>query len=113
MAANSAAQEESQRESEAMLAAMAEHKRLDDEKNAAVHQENLKYQQDLIDQVDYTVRQKEIEKDEEHRLYLQGLEAEAQYQAKLKEALARPVIDKIHPLRRAHMENKSGRPQSL
>jgi hypothetical protein len=63
--------------------------------------------------MDFARRQHEVEKDEEHREYLRGLEAEAEYQAKLKEALARPVIDKMHPMRRAYMAQKSasGRPQ--
>lgn len=110
--ANAQLQEEARREGDAMLAAIAEHNRLEDEKNEIIRQDNLKYQQDLIGQVDFAMRQKEVEKDEDHRLYLEGLENEAQYQAKLKEALARPVIDKIHPFRKAHMEQKSGRAQS-
>ena len=112
MAANAQAQEEARQQGEDMLAAIMEHNRLEDEKNERIHQENLKYQQDLIDQVDFAERQKQLEKDEDHRLYLSGLEAEAQYQAKLKEALARPVIDKVHPMRKAYMEKKSSRPQS-
>ena len=112
VAANAQAQEEARKQGEDMLAAITEHNRLEDEKNERIHQDNLKYQQDLIDQVDYSERQKELEKDEDHRLYLSGLEAEAQYQAKLKEALARPVIDKVHPMRKAYMEKKNSRPQS-
>ena len=112
VAANAQAQEEARQQGEDMLAAIMEHNRLEDEKNERIHQENLKYQQDLIDQVDFAERQKQLEKDEDHRLYLSGLEAEAQYQAKLKEALARPVIDKVHPMRKAYMEKKSSRPQS-
>ena len=86
-----------------MQAAMDEHKRLEAEKQAGVLRANKSHEQDLLAQMEYDNRQKERVKDEEYREYLEGLETEAQYQAKLKEALARPVIDKTHPLRRKHM----------
>lgn len=103
MAANAVAQAELAKEREQMQAAMEEHKRLDAEKQAGVVRANKKYEQDLLSQREYDVRQQERVKDEEYREYLEGLETEAQYQAKLKEALARPTIDKTHPLRRKHM----------
>lgn len=110
LATNSEAQEQARLEGESMLASIEEHKRLEDAKNEAIRQDNLGYQQDLLDQVDYSRRQGEVVQDEEHREFLKGLDAEAQYQAKLKEALGRPVIDKVHPMRRAHMERQSSLP---
>ncbi|XP_038077706.1 cilia- and flagella-associated protein 53-like [Patiria miniata] len=107
LAENAKAQIELQKERELMQAAMDEHKRLEEEKLAGIRRENLAYQDDLLGQLDYTRRQHEMDKDEEHREYLKGLEAEAEYQAKLKEALARPVIDKMHPMRRAHMAKRA------
>ncbi|XP_072166700.1 cilia- and flagella-associated protein 53-like [Diadema setosum] len=103
LAANAKAQEELAKERAEMQAAMEEHQRLEDEKQAQVLRANREYEQDLLAQMDYTHRQEEHARDEEYREYLQGLETEAQYQAKLKEALARPIIDKAHPLRRKHM----------
>lgn len=103
MAANANAQAELAKEREAMQAAMEEHKRLEDEKQAAILAANKNYEQNLLGQMEYTNRQQEQAKDEEYREYLHGLETEAEYQAKLKEALARPVIDKAHPVRRQHM----------
>lgn len=103
LAANANAQAELAKEREAMQAAMEEHKRLEDEKQAAILAANKNYEQNLLGQMEYTNRQQEQAKDEEYREYLHGLETEAEYQAKLKEALARPVIDKAHPVRRQHM----------
>lgn len=110
VATNSVAQEQARLEGESMLASIEEHKRLEDAKNEAIRQDNLGYQQDLLDQVDYSRRQGEVVQDEEHREFLKGLDAEAQYQAKLKEALGRPVIDKVHPMRRAHLEKQRSLP---
>ncbi|XP_033120667.1 cilia- and flagella-associated protein 53-like [Anneissia japonica] len=109
LAANSEAQKAAQAERESMQAAMAEHKRLEKEHIANIRHQNLKYQQDLLDQAEYINCQREIEKDEDYRHYLKGIEAEANYQAKLKEALARPVVDKAHPMRRAYMERMSAK----
>ncbi|NP_001171797.1 coiled-coil domain-containing protein 11-like [Saccoglossus kowalevskii] len=100
---NKEKQEEARKECEAMLAAIEEHKRLEAEREAKVKSQNLQYQNDLEGQLDYEKRVKEVAKDEEYREYLKGLDAEAQYQAKLKEALSRPVIDKSHPMRKAYM----------
>jgi len=107
LAANAKAQAELEKERELMQAAMDEHKRLEEDKLAGIRKENLSYQDDLLGQLDYTRRQHEIEKDEDHREYLKGLDQEAEYQAKLKEALARPIIDKMHPMRRAHMMKRA------
>ena len=107
MARNAKAQVELEKERELMQAAMDEHNRLEEEKLASIRRENLAYQDNLLGQIDYTRRQKEVGQDEEHREYLKGMEAEAEYQAKLKEALARPIIDKMHPMRRAHMAKRA------
>ncbi|XP_077988952.1 cilia- and flagella-associated protein 53-like [Glandiceps talaboti] len=103
---NKLRQAEAQKEQEAMLASIEEHKRLEAEREAKTKAQNLEYQSDLIGQQNHRIKLKEIEKDEEYREYLKGLEAEAQYQAKLKEALERPVIDKAHPMRSAYMSRK-------
>ena len=108
MASNAKAQEELAKEREEMQAAVEEHKRLEEEKQAGILHANKSYEQDLLAQKEYDGRQQERVKDEEYREYLEGLETEAQYQAKLKEALARPVIDKAHPLRRKHMAKAAG-----
>ncbi|XP_071952788.1 cilia- and flagella-associated protein 53-like [Antedon mediterranea] len=105
--ANSEAQKVAQKERELMQAAMTEHKHLEEEHQLNIRQQNLKYQNDLLQQAEYINRQKEVKKDEEYRHYLKGIEAEASYQAKLKEALARPNVDKAHPMRRVHMQRNS------
>lgn len=108
VAENERAQLEAAKERELMLAAMDEHRRLEEEKKQRVLQENKQYEQDLLDQVNFRLRMEEHEKDEDYREYLRGLETEAEYQAKLKEALARPNIDKLHPFRKAHMTKMAG-----
>lgn len=107
VADNERAQAEAAKERELMLAAMEEHKRLEDDKKSQVLMDNKQYEHDLMEQVNFKLRMQEQEKDEEYREYLKGLETEAEYQAKLKEALARPNIDKVHPFRKAHMIKKA------
>ncbi|XP_071845360.1 cilia- and flagella-associated protein 53-like [Apostichopus japonicus] len=108
VAENEKAQAVAAKETELMLAAMEEHRRLEEEKRARVFHENKQYEQDLLQQVNFRLRMEEHEKDEDYREYLKGLETEAEYQAKLKEALARPNIDKLHPFRKAHMTKQAG-----
>lgn len=86
-------------ERDALLAAIEEHKRLEAENQERIKNRNIGYQRDLDMQIDYQRRVKAKEIEEEEREFRMGQEAEAEYQRKLKEALDRPTIDKVHPLR--------------
>lgn len=92
-------QEGERTERKALLLAIEEHKRLEAENEERIKNRNLSYQRDLDMQIDYqrSVKTKELE--EEEREFRMGQEAEAEYQRKLKEALERPTIDKVHPMR--------------
>lgn len=86
-------------ERDALLAAIEEHKRLEADNQERIKNRNIGYQRDLDMQIDYQRRVKAKEIEEEEREFRMGQEAEAEYQRKLKEALDRPTIDKVHPLR--------------
>lgn len=86
-------------ERDALLAAIEEHKRLEAENQERIKNRNIGYQRDLDMQIDYQRRVKAKEIEEEEREFRMGQEAEAEYQRKLKEALDRPTIDKVHPMR--------------
>jgi len=91
--------EADRREREQMRAAIMEHKLLEMENQERIRQRNLGLQRDLEMQMDYQGRVKDKQREEEREEFLQGMEAEAEYQRKLKEALDRPQIDKVHPMR--------------
>ncbi|RMX58199.1 hypothetical protein pdam_00000221 [Pocillopora damicornis] len=86
-------------ERDALLAAIEEHKRLEADNQERIKNRNIGYQRDLDMQIDYQRRVKAKEIEEEEREFRMGQEAEAEYQRKLKEALDRPTIDKVHPMR--------------
>lgn len=92
-------QESERAEREALLSAIEEHKRLEAENDERIKNKNLSYQRDLDMQIDYQRRVKSKELEEEEREFRMGQDAEAEYQRKLKEALERQIIDKVHPMR--------------
>ncbi|KAL9988161.1 hypothetical protein ACROYT_G002569 [Oculina patagonica] len=92
-------QEAERAEREALLSAIEEHKRLEAENQERIKNRNVSFQRDLDMQIDYQRRVKAKEMEEEIREFRMGQEAEAEYQRKLKEALERPTIDKVHPMR--------------
>lgn len=92
-------QEAERKEREALLSAIEEHKRLEAENQERIKNRNVSFQRDLDMQMDYQRRVKAKEMEEEEREFRMGQEAEAEYQRKLKEALERPTIDKVHPMR--------------
>lgn len=61
---------------------------------------NHQYQQDLEGQIhhNHQLRQQEYLRDNEE--YTLGLQAEREYQHKLKDCLSNPTFDKLHPMRR-------------
>ncbi|KAJ7385297.1 Cilia- and flagella-associated protein 53 [Desmophyllum pertusum] len=86
-------------EREALQSAIEEHKRLEGENQERIKNRNVSYQRDLDMQIDYQRRVKAKDMAEEEREFRMGQDAEAEYQRKLKEALERPTIDKVHPMR--------------
>ncbi|XP_066274007.1 cilia- and flagella-associated protein 53-like [Branchiostoma lanceolatum] len=98
-------------EREELAHAIEEHKRLDAEQKQRIKQKNLAYQSDLDAQIDYQYSVRAQQQDEEYREYLHGVQVEEQYQEKLKEVLASPVINKMHPMKRAHSTRKQQQAQ--
>lgn len=91
---------ESQRERELLLSQLADNKRLDAESAAKYRQEMLKVRQDLLGQIDYNRRMRDAEMIEERRLDQKQVDAEVEYQRKIDYLMHKPVLDRIHPLRR-------------
>ncbi|EDO36212.1 predicted protein, partial [Nematostella vectensis] len=86
-------------EKERMHKAWLEHERLERENQERIRQREAGHQRDLDMQIDYQNHLKERSKEDEREEFLLGKEAEREYQRKLKEALERPQIDKVHPAR--------------
>ena len=62
-------------------------------------QSNLVYQNNLLQQMDYQQKLKELEVVQSHRELELCKEAELAYQQRVQRALERPHPDKIHPRR--------------
>jgi len=87
------------KEREELLNQMEEHRRLENEKIHRIRKENRQYQNDLEQQLAYqrSLKDKEIA---EARKELNSLNnEEVKYQKRLRSALDRPDIRKMHPLR--------------
>jgi hypothetical protein len=65
------------------------------------------HQTDLIDQIEYNERMRDLAKVETEREYILAQEAEREYQKKIRDCLDMPFIDKVHPMRRRQMEMAS------
>lgn len=67
---------------------------------------NRQYQSDLVGQIDYNQRLRQQEIDREEEEYRLGMQAEWEYQQRLKSCLDNPEVDRPHPMRRV-MERHS------
>jgi len=100
VAANIARRQEAQQEREDMLQQLAENKRMDVETMNKIRQDIAAHRRDLLGQIDYNRRLRESRIDEEKRLEVKQREAEVEYQRKVEYLLHKPVLEKIHPIRR-------------
>jgi len=99
--------EEMQREREEILATIAENKRADEEKTGKLREQNVAYRGDLLGQIDYNRRQRAQQTDEQVRLEQMQKESELEYQRKISYLLEKPVMQKVHPLRRGLYHSQS------
>jgi len=99
--------EEMQREREQILATIAENRRVDEEQAAKLRDQNSAYRSDLLGQIDYNRRQRDQQQDERRRLEERQKDAELEYQSRIQYLREKPVMQKIHPIRRGLYQSQS------
>lgn len=96
---------ENERQRIHLLQTIEENHNYEAERAAKRMADNLQYQNDLQEQINYNEYQRqECLKNEEYER-LMGMQAEKEYQEKLKNALDNPTFERLHPMRRAMMNN--------
>ena len=95
------AQEKNQieKEAEELSANIAQHQLLVDEEQKNLIKNNLSYQADLLEQIQFKEGLKVKEKEERIREELMAREAERLHQQRVENALLKPDITKTHPQR--------------
>lgn len=83
-----------------LLQKIEENKRLEREQVEQLRAKHEAHQTDLVGQIDYNRRQRELEADEGERMWQSEQNAELEYRRKVEELRAKPVLDKMHPMRR-------------
>ena len=101
MAENDRRKAENERERLALLRSIEENRQYEAQQASKRMAENMRYQSDLQDQIHYNDQLREERRRNEEFEYLMGMQAEKEYQEKLKNALDNPTFDRLHPLRRA------------
>lgn len=89
-----------------LLRTIEENRRLEEQQAAKLWEKNHNYQRDLQDQIIYNSKIRELEQHRDEEEFLLGMQAEREYQVRLKECLDNPQYDKLHPMRRA-MQNSA------
>ena len=101
MAENEKKREEARAEVEELKQRIEENQRIEAEKNRKIHARHAQHQSDLLGQMDYNRRQRALADTELEREWKVQNAAELEYQRKLQDALERPDVDRLHPMRRA------------
>ena len=108
---NLSRREETEREREQILAMIADNKRLDEQQATKLRDHHMAYRADLLGQIDYNRRLRHQQMDEQRRLDDRQREAEAEYRRKIDHLLDKPVIQKVHPIRRGLYQSQSAAPR--
>ncbi|KAI8789300.1 cilia- and flagella-associated protein 53-like [Biomphalaria glabrata] len=98
---NQRQQLEAAREKEELQQKIAENQRLEAEQTLKHKQAYINHQNDLISQIEYNSKLREEERAYELDEYLKAQQAEREYQTRIKQVLDNPTHDKLHPMRRA------------
>lgn len=96
---------ENERERIHLLQTIEENHNYEAERAAKRMAGNLQYQNDLQEQINYNEYQRQERLKNEEYEHLMGMQAEKEYQEKLKNALDNPTFERLHPMRRAMMNN--------
>lgn len=105
---NEALLHETAKEREEINRRIEENRQLETERDTILRDKNRHHQGNLLSQVDYNRRMREVDNKEEERMWHSQRDAEIEYQKKLEDALASPYVEKEHPIRRAMSGRRSG-----
>jgi len=103
LAVNMKLKAENERERVALLTAIEENRQYEAEQAAKRMGESRRYQSDLQDQIHYNDQMRQERRRNDDYEFLMGMQAENEYQEKLKGALDNPTFARLHPMRRAMM----------
>jgi len=95
--------EEAKKERELLLQTISNNRRVDQEVKDRLIALNGQHQRDLTGQIAYNRRQRKGAAEEDQRMWAVQRGAEVEFLRKVEDLRNRPVLDKIHPMRRAHV----------
>lgn len=100
-------QQDAEREREELLRMIEENRRHEEEQAIRNKEKHMNYQRDLLGQIQHNtnLQREQFERDEQE--YLMGMQAEREYQARLKACLDNPEYEKVHPMRRAMAQRQT------
>lgn len=98
---NERRQAEAAREREQLLYQIEENRRCEAEECARRLEKGLKHQRDLVDQMAWNIRTRDEERELEKDEFRKAQQTEVEFQTRIKQVLSNPLIEKVHPLRRA------------
>jgi len=101
---NERQQEQARMERDQLLRKIEENKELEAAQIRQLKEQHLSHQNDLIGQIEYNSRLREAERMEQDRMFQAEQEAEAEYRRKVEELRNKPVLDKMHPMRRRYYQ---------
>ena len=101
MRANQQKQVEAEREREELRRMIEENRRHEEEQAARNREKHANYQNDLRGQIQHNQSLAREQFEREEREYHMGMQAEREYQSRLKTCLDNPYDEKMHPMRRA------------
>lgn len=99
-------QDAAERERLELLRTIEENRKIEEEQAKKVWEKHHNYQSDLVGQIEYNQRLRQDQFEREEREYMKGMQAEKEYQEKLKNCLDNPEYERMHPMRRA-MQQRS------
>ena len=99
--------EEAQRERQQILESIASNRQLELDETLNRRSQNSAYRCDLLGQIDYNRRQKSRADEEQKRLEKCQRDAEAEYWKKVEHLRGKPVVEKLHPVRRGLFQSQS------
>ena len=104
---NQKEQEAARIEREAILRNIEEHRQLEAKQMAQLKDEQKRYQQDLLQQMEYQQLLKDRELLEEKREFELGQQAEIEYKNRLESVLCKTPSNKLHPMRRVPSQTQT------
>jgi len=102
--ANVLRQEEAKKERELLLQTISDNRRVDQETKDQLIALNAQHQRDLLSQIAYNRRQAEVDRGEELRMRAGLREEEREFRCKVEDLRGRPVVQRMHPIRRRAYE---------